>query len=378
MSTHPINRVPGTNTVGRGSSAISPIAIGGASSGRADPKDNSYDEGRISSQGPDESASNKGSVFLAKIESEIRRIQHEGASVVMACEPSLESVLAAVGLGYLAHADAGRVRLARLDSCQPMLGEEVVTLGQRLEYQSKGAETANYAMVELAQRVLRGYRKAVSDGCSHAKQGDCPWSCEGHCVRRLTLAAASDSDSMPETIHRYLRLAFNVGHRVIGLHQDERVASLEALARFVSNECEHTRQFVRFSHYADGSFGALFEPRANTIPLCANYFARRMGTQKFFLADPSHKVAALHVPNRRCAIVRLDADEATELAGHALADDERLVRTMWKRFYDSLELEGRDKTQRGYDLRASWMPKRFWGGLTELDPRLEHPDLSRR
>lgn len=372
MSTHAKDHIPGMERT-KGPSEMSPVATRSCGTegegSKSDCKAVSPAGAHAVSQNSNGLGSNANSGFLTGIEKEIQEIQRKGASVVLACESSLEGVLAAVGLGYLAHADARRLRLARLDSCQPMIGEEVVTLKSR----PMAIEAPNNELVELAQRVLRGYRRAVSDGCSRARQGDCPWNCEGHCVRRLALAAASDSALMPETIHRYLRLAFRLHNQVIGLHQDERVANLEALACFVSNECEHTRQFVRFSHYADGSFGAIFKPRANTIPLCANYFARRMGTEKFFLADPSHEVAALHVPNRRCAIVRLDPEAASELTGHALADDEQLVRTMWKRFYDALELKGRDKTQRGYDLRASWMPKRFWGGLTELDPRLGHP-----
>ena len=35
-----------------------------------------------------------------------------------------------------------------------------------------------------------------------------------------------------------------------------------------------------------------------------------------------------------------------------------------------MELPGRGASQRGYDLRASWMPKRLWKNLTELVPEL--------
>ena len=43
-------------------------------------------------------------------------------------------------------------------------------------------------------------------------------------------------------------------------------ALTDDLARHVLGECEHTRQFVRFSHMADGSYAASFSPGANTIP----------------------------------------------------------------------------------------------------------------
>jgi hypothetical protein len=54
-----------------------------------------------------------------------------------------------------------------------------------------------------------------------------------------------------------------------------------------------------------------------------------------------------------------------------LSDDEAYVRAMWKTFYDALALPGRDKSQRGYDLRMKWMPKRLWTYLPELSPGAE-------
>ena len=74
------------------------------------------------------------------------------------------------------------------------------------------------------------------------------------------------------------------------------------------------------------------------------------------------------------ALRRLDQLLADELAARDdFAADEQYVRAMWKRLYDSLALDGRGKEERGYDLRASWMPKRFWGDLPELDPRNGNP-----
>lgn len=98
-----------------------------------------------------------------------------------------------------------------------------------------------------------------------------------------------------------------------------------------------------------------------------------MRGDRFCLLDPTHHVIAMHEEgDRRCAVNRLDDRFTRKLTEHAsdLAEGETYVHAMWKRFYDSVGLDGRDSSQRGYDLRASWMPKRFWGGLTELDPTL--------
>lgn len=281
-----------------------------------------------------------------------------GQHVVLACDPSLEGVLAAVGITYLAHARAGQVRLGRVAALQAQLGEQVVRVPSHTDDDT----------VTFARRVLHGYAARVTHGCRRQRNGRCPISCSGDCVRRLVIVAASDDPSMPEVMHQYLRLGFAVGPRIHGMIADRRVAAFCDMARSVLGECEHTRQFVRFSRMADGTFVAAFSPKANAIPLTAGHFAARMGTERFCLVDPIHRVAAFHEPGQRsCTLSLLDEALARDLSSRTdLADDERYVRAMWQRFYQATGTPGRGKDQRGYDLRTSWMPQRLWGGLTEF------------
>ena len=284
----------------------------------------------------------------------------EHGRVVIACEPTLEGVLAAVGVAYLAHACPDTVRLERRDLCQPMLGEGVVEV-----------DGTSDASVSLARRVYDGFEARAARDCGHAREGACNASCAHLCATRLVYACACDEAAMPERVHRYVRLGFAHGADVRGMLAHPVVSAFDALTTCVANECEHTRQFVRFSHMEDGSFFAAFCPNANTIPLTTSYFAARMRGERFCIADPAHAIAAFHEPGRRgCTVSRLDGPlmELLLERGQALADDERYVREMWRTFYASMALDGRDASQRGYDLRASWMPKRFWGRLTELCP----------
>ena len=281
------------------------------------------------------------------------------SAVVISCPATLEGVLAAVGATYLAHADPALVRLERAEFCQPRIGEEVVSIN-----------VGDDLLVDLAQRVYLGFEARAARGCGRTRSGTCSSSCVQACARRLVFACANDAPDMPEVVHRYLRLGFALGAKVRDMLSHPTVTAFDALARHVSNECEHTRQFVRFSQMDDGSFFASFRPNANTIPLTSGYFAARMQKERFCLADPIHAVAAFHEPGKRgCVISQLDSPlmELFLERGRATGDDERYVREMWRTFYASVALDGRDASQRGYDLRASWMPKRFWGGLTELD-----------
>lgn len=288
----------------------------------------------------------------------------DGLDVAIACDPSLEGTLGAVGLGYLAHADEDSVRLVLREACQPRLDETVV------EAPLDSADD----LVALARRVYRGFERHVSEGCRRRRGGLCPANCVGACARRLVLAAAADDPLMPEAIHRYLRLGFDAGPEARRLVTDRRVVAVGDLARFVINECERTRQFARFSLLADGSLIAVFRPRARTLPLTAGHFSARMASERFCLVDPVHRQALFHDPGRLrgrggTVLMGLDQEGADRLAGtRDLAADEPYVRAMWRRFYEGLALPGRDPSQRGYDLRAGWMPKRLWGGLTEMDP----------
>lgn len=278
----------------------------------------------------------------------------------------MEGVLASTGVAYLAHSPADRVRLAPRDACQPRLSEAIV----------EAPSAALDATLSLARRVYRGFERHVSAGCRRLRGSSCPTGCVGACGRKLLYACASDDPRMPEAVHRYLRLGFDQGPDLRTLLTDARVVAVDELTRAALGECEKMRKFVRFAQLRDGSLAATFRPSADVVPLMLGHFASRMPSERFCIVDPIHRVALFHEPGtlrgrRACATVRLDRDGVEELLdGRELSDDEPYVEAMWQRFYESLELPGRDASQRGYDLRASLMPKRLWAGLTELDPRL--------
>lgn len=272
----------------------------------------------------------------------------------MGVEDGSEGALTGIAATYLAHAEPSRVRLMSIREIQPRLGESVVFV---------------QADPALAVRIFEGFENKVSAGCKLSLGGGCSGRCTGACARRVVYACSSDDPSMPEALHRYIRKGFTVGSRIRNMLSHPEVAPLVDIARAVSAECERTRQFVRFSRVRDGSYFSIFRPKADTIPLTAGFFRKRMGTERFCLLDPVHKVAAFH--DSHLAVVRLDDNSVNKLIRHAdIHVDERYIQSMWKLFYDSVELEGRRKEQRGYDLRCQFMPKRLWEGLPELDGRL--------
>ena len=291
---------------------------------------------------PLNSGSSDQSVELISLVERLTRLS-KPQKVVISCNPSLEGVVGAVGLTYLSHANPAHVRLVRENFCQPSLGEHILC----------GPDPSDDSVVALARRVLTGLEKKVGSK---------------EITRRIVLACASDAYSMPEVVHRYIRLAFLYGVGALEDIADPTVAEFNALARQVESEREHTRQFVRFSRMSDGSFMSVFQPNANVVPLTCNYFVKRMSTERFFIVDPAHHIVSFYAPEMKTfGTIQLDDASLEELLSRTdLATDEKYVQAMWRRFYEGVGLEGRGPSERGYDLRGHWMPKRVWQGLPEL------------
>ena len=149
-----------------------------------------------------------------------------GGRVALICNPTPDEILAATGVGYYAHVNTCDFHLVKQDAYQPALDEVVF----QLPACTREIEQA------FVQRVWNGFVKVT---CKE-KQSKTE-------LRHLVYACASDNPTMPEIVHRYLRLGFSVGNQI---HEDitcKEVAAFLGLVPHTSNECQKTRQFVRFS-----------------------------------------------------------------------------------------------------------------------------------
>lgn len=237
---------------------------------------------------------------------------------LLACEPGAEGVIASVGVGYLAHVGEGRLELCRADACSPRPGQ--VALGP--------LDATSDEVVALSRRVLAGFQRQVGR----------------ECARRAELACAADDAEAPEVVHRYLRLGFSLPHELRPRATDKRVLAVDDLACLVLRELERTRRLARFERCRDGSWVAAVTPAADTVPLVADHFARRLASERFCLADPGHRVAAFHEARAaHCGVVRLDERLCRQLAAldeAELAADERRVRALWRCFHDHVLASG--------------------------------------
>lgn len=167
-------------------------------------------------------------------------------------------------------------------------------------------------------------------------------------------------------IYRFLRYGYQRGAGTMQDLGDDRVHTLFRAVQHLNGEAHLYTGFVRFSDY-DGVLMGEIEPKNRVLPLIRAHFTGRYNTEQFLLYDRTHGEALVYRP-RQWAIVPVE-DIALPPAGA----EEQQYRRLWRRFYDTIAIEGRYNPK----LRQTHMPKRYWHVMTEFqeenDTRSDKP-----
>ena len=159
---------------------------------------------------------------------------------------------------------------------------------------------------------------------------------------------------------RFLRLGYDRGPWVVRDLTDDRVAVLTRAVGHLTGEAHLLKGFTRFSEQ-EGVLVGEIAPKNRVRPLLRPHFCARYPEESFVLYDRTHREALFYRP-RRWAIVPLEAFRAA-----APGREERDFRRLWRRFYDTIAIEGRENPR----CRMTQMPKRFWGTMTEFQNETE-------
>ncbi|OUP08977.1 TIGR03915 family putative DNA repair protein [Anaeromassilibacillus sp. An200] len=172
------------------------------------------------------------------------------------------------------------------------------------------------------------------------------------------LARSTFLTCMPEKelpLLRVLQEGFRIGGSVMNFLADDDLSALRKAVSFLHNESHLLSGFVRFSEYGS-VLVSIITPKNHVLPLLAQYFCSRMPGEQFLIFDKTHREALIHRPGdlRFCPMdeLTLPPPDRTEAE----------YRALWKRFYDTIAIEGRINPR----CRMSHMPKRYWGNMTEF------------
>lgn len=163
-------------------------------------------------------------------------------------------------------------------------------------------------------------------------------------------------------LFRFLAMGYERGPAFLRDLTDDRVAILGKALTHLKGEAHLLRGFVRFSDLGGVLVGEI-GPKNRVLPLLRGHFCARYSGERFVLYDRTHREALFYEP-RRWAIVPLE-----EFSPAAPGQEERDYRALWRRFYDTVAIEGRYNPK----CRMTHMPKRYWHLMTEFqtdDPAL--------
>jgi len=157
-------------------------------------------------------------------------------------------------------------------------------------------------------------------------------------------------------IYHFLRLGFKYGSKVMTMLTDDTVCSLQKAVRHLTSESHKFKGFVRFSVYGE-VLVAVIEPKNFVLPLLAPHFCDRFSGETFMIYDKTHSMALIY-RQQKAELMFVEELTLPEVDGTEVE-----YRRLWKQFYKTIAIEGRNNPR----CRMTLMPKRYWGQMTEFD-----------
>lgn len=171
-------------------------------------------------------------------------------------------------------------------------------------------------------------------------------------VRKMFLSCERDKDM---TILLYLCKGFRVGAKIENMLTDSDVNKLNKAVLHCTREAHLLEGFVRFSDLGD-CLAAVIEPKNTVLPLIADHFADRFRNENFLIYDKTHRMALIYYRHTAEIAENIDFELPPASA------PEIRFRELWRTFYNAIGIEERYNPK----CRMSFMPKRFWGCMTEM------------
>ena len=157
-------------------------------------------------------------------------------------------------------------------------------------------------------------------------------------------------------ILRFLHFAFGHGPGVLDMLQHPDVYPLHGAVLHLKRESHLLKGFIRFTA-RQGILAAEIGPKNCVLPLLVEHFRTRFACERFIIYDSTNSMALLHDPPSVEIVPAWDLELPSKDKG------EERIETLWRLFYDTIAVEGRENPK----LRMSLMPQRYWRFMTEFN-----------
>ena len=250
---------------------------------------------------------------------------------VYRCQDTLESIFTAIYRAYEEKRDHEDTLLCLTDD--PILFSEDVT-----------AE----ADEERARKVMNTLKRRFGNK-------DCASLCMA--------LAAGDTDKA-QAVYRTVVKGLRVGSRPGRLFDnlaDRDIHRAFALARGVSREVGHQKEFLRFQELDNGVLFSGIGPKADVLAFLMPHFADRLPEENFVIYDEKRNLFGIHPAGRDWYLLR--GEEAQETLRLRYSQEELCYQELFRLFHDTISIRERknDKLQKGMlPLRFREYMVEFW------------------
>ena len=191
----------------------------------------------------------------------------------------------------------------------------------------------------LSLRVKNGVKRAAGSRAYNA----------------VRLGYLTNLDDKGALINDFIHMAMQYGEGVTRMLADYTVNRLFRAVKALNQESHKYLGFVRFSE-SDGFLTSVIEPKNQVLPIIANHFCDRYPEESFMIFDKTHSQALIW-HNHTKAFIEIDNLEINNLS-----ENEQAFQALWKSYYDTMEIKARHNER----CRMSFMPKRYWNNLPEM------------
>lgn len=171
----------------------------------------------------------------------------------------------------------------------------------------------------------------------------------------VRLCFLSSLENKEVSLIKFLRLGYKVGGKVVDMLAHEAVQRVTQGVKAVAGEAHLFKGFLRFSDF-NGALAAVFEPKHFVLPIIGAHFCDRFPGEEFLIYDKTHNYVFMH----KDGVNNMFPVEYFEMP--TPSEEELAYRAMWKRFYNTIAIEGRINPK----LRANNMPLRYRTHMTEF------------
>lgn len=181
--------------------------------------------------------------------------------------------------------------------------------------------------------------------------------CGQHTMHILYYAFMSELPDREMKLLDFLQQAFYWKADFLNHRKDPEIWEICDWCRKVSNERQKLLGLMRFGELENGMLYAMIKPSANVVPLVAAHFADRLRNENWVIHDVKRGIGAYY-DGKQIVLVEIVKSQVP-----TYGKDELEFRRLWQEYYRHIGIKERKNNQ----LRQSFMPKKYWQYLVELE-----------